>query len=157
LKALVLQIQLAGPGALVIWVSGAVWLLSSGAARRYRVLGWTFAALFVLMLLSGSSRQDRIAAAFPIVIAAGAVAIERWADARRPAARAVVTGFVLASAAAVTPLVLPILRPEAVAAYAQASGAVPRIERGKTSPLPQWLADRTGWESFVDDIERVYR
>jgi DNA replication protein DnaC len=23
-----------------------------------------------------------------------------------------------------------------------------RLERGKTSPIPQWLADRTGWESL---------
>jgi len=29
-------------------------------------------------------------------------------------------------------------------------------ERGKTSSIPQLLADRTGWESFVDDVERVY-
>jgi len=30
-------------------------------------------------------------------------------------------------------------------------------ERGKSSPIPQLLADRTGWESYVDDVERVYR
>lgn len=29
-------------------------------------------------------------------------------------------------------------------------------ERGKTSPIPQLLADRTGWESFVAQIAGIY-
>ena len=32
---------------------------------------------------------------------------------------------------------------------------LPKIERGKTSPIPQWLADRTGWPEFVDDVAAV--
>jgi hypothetical protein len=44
-----------------------------------------------------------------------------------------------------------------LAAYMTPLGLQDRIaiERGKTSPIPQVLADRTGWESFIDDIDRV--
>jgi hypothetical protein len=57
----------------------------------------------------------------------------------------------------VAPISLPLLPPERVAAYARATGILPRIERGKTSPIPQWLADRTGWPEFVADVEAVVR
>jgi 4-amino-4-deoxy-L-arabinose transferase-like glycosyltransferase len=157
LQAIVNQIKLAGPGALPVWVAGALWLVRAEAARPYRALGWAFAALFAIVVVSGSSRPDRIAAFYPVVFAAGAVAIERWTLERRRAVRAVALGLVVAFALALSPMILPILPPATVAAYAKAIGGLPRIERGKTSPLPQWLADRTGWESLVDDVERVYR
>ena len=41
------------------------------------------------------------------------------------------------------------------ARYAAATGVVPQIERGegKVTEMPQWLADRFGWEEFVADVE----
>ena len=43
------------------------------------------------------------------------------------------------------------------AAYGTALGVVPQIEsgEGKRSELPQWLADRFGWEQLVDDVTAV--
>jgi hypothetical protein len=40
-----------------------------------------------------------------------------------------------------------------------AAGVVPQIERGegKATALPQWLADRFGWEEFVTDVEVAAR
>jgi 4-amino-4-deoxy-L-arabinose transferase-like glycosyltransferase len=157
LAAIVGQILIQGPGALAVWIAGAIWLLRSEAARPYRALGWTFAALFALMILSGSSRPDRIAGIYPVAFAAGAVAIERWADDRRRPARWAALGLTAAGGLALAPVMLPILPPARAASYARAVGAVQSIERGKTSPLPQWLADRTEWERFVDDVERVIR
>jgi hypothetical protein len=61
------------------------------------------------------------------------------------------------SGAVFVPIALPVLPPQAAADYAATLGVVPQIERGegKRSALPQWLADRTGWEEFVDDMEAV--
>src|SRR5262249_46963493 len=66
---------------------------------------------------------------------------------------------VTASAAASLPMATPLLPPPAMAAYFERLGLQERItlERGHTSSIPQLLADRTGWESFIDDIDRVYR
>jgi hypothetical protein len=152
-QAFVNQIVFQGPGAAPIWIAGAVFLLAGPGRSSRRVIGIAFALLLVAIVTSGSSRPDRIGGFYPIVFAAGAVAIER-ASGRRPLrwltpAAAV---LVVASGVIVAPITLPLFPPKQVAAYARAVRLLPPIERGKTSPIPQWLADRTGWESAVDDI-----
>ena len=114
-------------------------------------------------VLSQTSRPDRIAAAYPLLLAAGAVVIERWLTrARRQVhaiartARAAIPGAILATSLALAPVALPLLAPPALAPLVTALGLNVAAERGKTSPIPQLLADRTGWESFVDDVERVH-
>jgi MFS family permease len=157
LKVLANQILFAGPGSLPVWLAGLAFLLRDRRARHLRLLGYAFLLLLGLMLASGSSRPDRIGAFYPILFAAGATAIAIWSErpGRRwlpPAALVLVSG----SALFVAPLTLPLLPPEQVAAYARATGVLPRLERGKTSSIPQWLADRTGWPEFVDDVEAVF-
>ena len=113
--------------------------------------------MFFIQIASGSSRPDRIAAVYPLLLAAGAVTTSAYI--RSGVARSVLVSAVALSAAALLPLVTPVLPPPMLAAYVAKLGVQERIalERGKTSPLPQLLADRTGWESFVDDVDRVYR
>jgi 4-amino-4-deoxy-L-arabinose transferase-like glycosyltransferase len=157
LKAIVYQALVAGPGAVFVWPIGVAWLLGAADAKPYRVLGWTFVALFALAILSGSSRPDRIAPMYPVLFAAGGIALERWTEGRGRLVRTVMMLAPLLGGAVVIPLTVPLFSPRFVAAYNRASGLYPQIEKGKTSPLPQLLADRTGWEAFVDDVERVYR
>jgi hypothetical protein len=158
LKALGDQVLFAGPGSLPVWLAGLAFLLRDRAARHLRLLGYAFLFLLGLMLVSRSSRPDRIGAFYPILFGAGATAISAWSERPgrrwlRPAAVVLVVG----SGLFVAPISLPLLPPERVAAYARATGILPKIERGKTSPIPQWLADRTGWPEFVDDVEAVVR
>jgi hypothetical protein len=68
----------------------------------------------------------------------------------------VIPGLILATSLALSPVTLPLLSPPATARLVAALGLNLAAERGKTSPIPQLLADRTGWESFVDDVARVY-
>jgi hypothetical protein len=118
-----------------------------------RLFGVAYVVLLSLMLASRSSRPDRIGAFYPILFAAGAVGIEGWSAARgRRWLRAAAIVVVVASGLFVAPITLPVLPPESVAAYAQATGVLPKLEKGKTSPIPQWLADRTGWPEFVDEM-----
>jgi len=156
MKVLANQVLFAGPGSLPVWLAGLAFLLRDRAARHLRLLGYAFLCLLALMLVSGSSRPDRIGAFYPILFAAGATVISAWSE--RPGRgwlRPATLVLVAASGLFVAPITLPLLPPERVAAYAQATGIVPRLERGKTSPLPQWLADRTGWPEFVSDVEAV--
>ena len=154
LKVLADQVLFAGPGALPVWLAGLAFLLRARAARALRALGFAFVLLLGLMLASGSSRPDRIGAFYPILFGAGAAAIAAWsARTGRRRLRPAVLVLVAGSGLFVAPITLPLLPPAQVAAYAQATGILPRIERGKTSPIPQWLADRTGWPEFVADIE----
>lgn len=158
LKAIADQILFLGPGTFPIWLAGLAHLLFSRRASRHRLLGVSFVVLFVLMIGSRSSRPDRIGAFYPILFAAGGVALElatvtpgrRWA-------RAGLIVLLVLGAGLILPLSLPLLPPQTVAAYADTIGYLPKLEKGKTSPIPQWLADRTEWEEFVDDVAAVYR
>ncbi len=162
--SLTMQVLVMNPVAAPVWLAGLVVLLLNREARPLRFLGVTFLVLLTLHVASQTSRPDRTSAAYPALLAAGAVAIERAlrpvATRRSFAVRAAGVALplaVVASALAVLPSVIPLLPPAATATYARALGATIQAERGKTSPLPQLIADRTGWESFVDDVERVYR
>ena len=156
LAGFVNQVLVAGPGACVVWIVGAVWLLRADVAQDVRFLGVAFAALFVTQIASGSSRPDRIGAIYPVVFAAGAVAIEQYTRARRPALRVAAPALACAGALVVAPITLPLLAPAAAARVAQASGLFPKIERAGGSPLPQILAARTGWPDLVEAVRASY-
>ena len=156
LKVLADQALFAGPGSLPVWLAGLVFLLHDRAALPVRLLGYAFLMLLGLMLVSGSSRPDRIGAFYPILFGAGAVAIARASERTgRGWSRPAVMTLVASSGLFVAPITLPLLPPERVAAYVRATGILPRLERGKSSPIPQWLADRTGWPEFVADVAVV--
>ena len=57
-----------------VWVTGLVWTLWS---RRWRLLGLTFAVLFVLMELT-HGKEYYLFPIYPMMLAAGAVAIAGW-------------------------------------------------------------------------------
>jgi hypothetical protein len=76
---------------------------------------------------------------------------------RARAGQVAIVGATAAASLALAPVVMPLLPPPALASYTAAMGLTYSAERGKTSPIPQLLADRTGWESYVADVERVYR
>ncbi len=156
-QALVTQVLSLNPGSLPIWTVGAYALLRD---RTTRPLGILFALLFLFSVMSGQSRQDRIAGLVPLIFAAGAAYWDRIAfhsrTPRKPL-RVALFALPLAIAAALSPVVLPILPAAQLARYAAALGVVPQIEDNTTAlALPQWFADRVGWEAFAREIEAVY-
>jgi hypothetical protein len=106
-----------------------------------------------MMLASRSSRPDRIAAIYSVLFAAGAGVIERWSQ--RASVRVTACAAPALLGAVLAPIGTPLLAPERAAAYAKTLGVFPQVERGKTSPLPQPLADRTGWPELARDVSDV--
>jgi 4-amino-4-deoxy-L-arabinose transferase-like glycosyltransferase len=164
MQSLMMQVLVMNPIALPVWLIGLASLLFARATRPFRFLGVMFVVLLVIHVLSQTSRPDRTAAGYPILFAAGAVVIERWLsglEVRTPSiarmARIAIPGLILAASLALSPITLPLLSPPATARLVAALGLdLASAERGKTSSIPQLLADRTGWESFVNEVERVY-
>ncbi|MBL0175754.1 MAG: glycosyltransferase family 39 protein [Ignavibacteria bacterium] len=155
------QVVVQNPLTLPLWLGG-LWLLSFGADRKhYRPIALSFLFLFAIMLISQSSRPDRIMSAYPVLFAAGAVLFERATALLRYRAPlfAACTVLLLAAAVLVAPLSLPVLPPPQAERYAMAAGLLPQLERGeeKRTVLPQWLADRVGWEHFVAEVAAVMR
>jgi hypothetical protein len=105
----------------------------------------------------GSSRPDRLAPAYVPLFAAGAVGIEQLT--RRQAwhwLTAAAAVLVLVSAGVTAPLGLPLLPPQTTARYTETFG-LGSYEEGVTAELPQYFADRFGWQELAMAVVRVYR
>lgn len=155
LEVVLQQVLFMNPGTLPVWVAGLVylWRREHGELRFLALLHVT---LLVLLVLSQQSRPDRVVGMYPLLFGAGATALETMAT-RRRWVRITAPAWLAVGAIVMAPVGLPLLPPDATSAYAQALGAVPQMERGegKRSALPQWFADRLGWEALVDDVRQV--
>lgn len=155
LQFMLTQAGVFNPLALPLWVGGLVWLLIDREGRRWRALGIAWLAVIAEMLLF-DGRIYYPAPAYPMLFAAGGVAIEKWIGSRRfvkPAYASVlaVSGAVLA------PLFVPLLPPETLIRYQKAIGmSQPRIENHRLGPLPQLMADRFGWPEMAQVVARIY-
>jgi 4-amino-4-deoxy-L-arabinose transferase-like glycosyltransferase len=150
------QVLTQGPGALPIWIAGLWFLLRKPDGRPWRALGWAWVVVLALLVLSASSRPDRVAGAFPVLMAAGATQLERVAlRPRRGWLRPVLVAAVLVSGLALAPISLAAVPPAITARYMGTLGGLLQIEEGATASLPQWLADRRGWEELAVEVERV--
>ncbi|MEZ4452508.1 MAG: glycosyltransferase family 39 protein [Nannocystaceae bacterium] len=159
LAVLAKQALMMNPATLPVWLAGAVFYLRAPEGRRLRHLGWLFVVLLAAMVLGGQSRPDRIAGVYPIALAAGGAMLERWCRGARRWLRWPLALWWVTWAVLLAPLGAPLLGPDALARHVAALGLDTRIERGegKSTPLPQWFADRLGWEALIDDVDAAFR
>lgn len=152
LTALAQQGMFYGPATFALAVVGVgVWLRRRGG----QALGWAALGLLVAMVFSNKSRPDRVAGLYPVLVAAGAVAVEAFT--RRPRwgwLRPALLVVIALGGLAFLPISVPLLPPEPLARFTAAAGIVPQVESGvgKAVVLPQWFADRLGWEDFARDV-----
>ena len=107
------------------------------------------------ILAAQHSKPYYLGPAYPPLLAAGAVVAEglrwRWA-------RAAVVVLLLAAGAVVAPFAIPVLPVETFVAYQRALGQTPQAaERNALGPLPQFFADRFGWQELTDAVGAAYR
>ena len=155
----VMQMQ---PFTFPVWLAGLGWLLLARAGRPFRLLGWMYLAAFVV-LVSQSSKPYYLSPAYPVLFAAGGVALEAglrrlregWL---RPALAGACLAVVVLGGAIGAPLVVPLLPVERLIPYLRTLGLQANSgERHEMGDLPQHFADMHGWTTLVDEIERVWR
>ncbi len=157
LQFILQQALLVHPLASPICLAGLFFFLRAERARPYRFLGWTYVVVLIeFLLLRGKIYY--LAPIYPMLLAAGAVGIEQWVRERqwnwlKPAILApLVVGGVVAA-----PLALPILSPDALAAYSNFWNVEKvQVEKADLGKLPQVWADMFGWENQVAVVARVY-
>jgi MFS family permease len=153
LEALELQVVGANPANVLIWIPGALFLFSSRKAPSYRPLAIVFFALFLVILLSGQRRADRIAGIYPIVLAAGAACWDRWRGRGYRLVRIALITVVSSLGALMATVTLPIMSPESVGRAFEAFGESPEIEISDVGqPIPIYLAGRLEWERFAHEV-----
>lgn len=149
------QFRAMHPVLALLGLAGLVTYFQPGA-RAYRLLGWIWIAVFSLLMLSGSARPYYLAPAYPIVFAAGALAVERAAQRRRWRYLPATLGtLIIVAAASTAPLVMPILPPEQYIAYERALG-LPRIRTEfEEGLLPPQFGFQFGWEDLTATVARA--
>jgi hypothetical protein len=154
------QVLIIHPVLLPVWLAGLGYLL---VARRGRFceLGFAFVAFF-LMLFALKAKNYYLAPIYPMLLAAGAVAIEAGL-ARGPSGlrgrgpKLGIVALILAAGMLTAPLVLPLLPPEKYVAYQAWLGVgPPRTEVAHRGPLPQLFGDQFGWEELTVEVARIY-
>jgi hypothetical protein len=139
----------------LLLVAGLVFFFAAERGR-FRLFGWAYVAVFAL-LVSQRSKPYYIAPIYPLMFAAGSVAIARATEARRRWRPLLATAMVLAGAAT-APFTLPVLPLPTYLRYAAIVGLKPGSgERHAVGMLPQHYADMFGWEEIVSAVARVYR
>lgn len=158
LAVLANQVIFMNPVTAPLWLAGLGFFLLSRDGRAWRAIGWAYLLLLAMLIAAHSSRPDRLGGMYPALLAAGAIVVERAARRRRWLGPSVVA-LLLAGILAFAPLGLPLLPPALLARYVAWLGIVPQIERGqgKRAELPQWFADRFGWEQLVAQVAEVHR
>lgn len=141
------------------WAIGFIWLL---LAPRFRFLGIAYAVLIAEMIVF-HGKHYYPADVYPMLIAAGAVPIERWTRGNA-IARGVVLTYALVLGLVFVPFALPVL-PESTFVSYQAwignalhiSRSVTATEAGReTAALPGDWADMHGWPELAAAVKRTY-
>ncbi len=138
-----------------LWIVGLIALIRS----RFRLLGWIFLSVLLLLLFLGGKSYYTLGL-YPPLFAAGAAWIEGHA---RRIVKVAVFSVALMLALAISPFALPYLSVESMVAYSggfvQATGvdAPVRWEDGRAHPLPQDYADMLGWAELAGLIDDAYQ
>ena len=138
-------------------LAGLLWLLLAGAARKFRFAGWT-ALLVIGLLMMVKAKNYYVAPVYPLLLAAGATALEQGTKVHRRWIRPAYVSLVLLSGMLLAPLVMPILSVPRFLAYQKVwHGFTPvRFEAQPERPLPQYFADEFGWEAMARETGRAY-
>ena len=155
------QINNLQPLTLLIWGAGLVWLLRN---PRYRWLGLTY-LFFLAITMVLHAKDYYVSPVYPILFAAGGIAWESF-YAKSPGvvqnrvyAFPIFETVLLVFGILLLPMSIPVIGPATWVAYTHATHLDKMANKTETEangPLPQFYADRFGWQEEVDQVEHVY-
>lgn len=140
---------------LFVWIGGLIWYLRR---RDLRIMGLVYLGV-VALLMVGSGKGYYTLGAYPMLLAAGGVWLER-ASARRRWLRIANVSLILLLALPFVPVLIPMQKPAAMVAFNKEFKldelGLLRWEDLQNHPLQQDFADMQGWREMAQKSERVY-
>ena len=136
----------ASPLTLPLWIAGLAWLAAAKSAARWRFLPWMYIVPLLLFMLA-RGRDYYLAPGYPMLLAAGAVALEGGIARLHPRGASWsrrCTAVVLACALITTALVSLPLAPVGTDGW--------RISRR----VHDTFAEQVGWPELVAEVARIY-
>jgi Dolichyl-phosphate-mannose-protein mannosyltransferase len=152
------QVMTLTPSNIFLWGTGALWLLFAKKMQSYRFLG-VFYFVFLALMMALHAKDYYLVPAYPVFFAAGAVALTGWAGTikRRNMLLGAYALFLLIGIVVFFPFSVPVLRPQQWLAYAEKLHFKAReSENHAATPLPQFFADRLGWEDLAKQVSGIY-
>jgi hypothetical protein len=157
------QFVMLGPFNVLVWLPGVVALLRAKSIREGRWLGLTY--IFFYAIMNALHAKDYyLEGVYPALFAAGGIAWERRYALSKSVLSERVIGFpvlegvLLAMNLLILPMASPVLTPQPWLRYTGALHLRTQdSETMSTGPLPQFFADRFGWEEEVDGVLKAYR
>jgi Dolichyl-phosphate-mannose-protein mannosyltransferase len=122
-----------------VWIAGLRHLWRSRRPEQ-RALVWAYGLLFVVFAVTTGAKIYYLAGAYVYLLAAGAVAVDGWLEAR-PRRRPSLLWALAISTLVVLPAVLPVLPPSSVRT---------------TYNLNQTNGESIGWHELVSDVRKVW-
>lgn len=135
-----------------IWIGGLIFFFSK-KGKSYRIFGWIYVSLFVL-LLALKSKIYYLAPAYPAVLAGGGVALEQFIARRQwKMAKPVIAGIMILSWLAFAPVLLPIFSVETMDRYCTAMtfGSLKNVYE-----ITGDLHGQFGWKERVEVVAKAY-
>lgn len=149
------QLTLAGPGNVLLWLTGLAWLLGAARARKLRFLGVSYLLLLALFIVM-RGKAYYLVPFYCALFAAGGAAVEVWFGRLRPVFAGLVTLTIVGLGALAAPLAMPMVSPDATIAWSRRLGmAPPQAERAALGDLPQHLADMFGWPELIESLAAI--
>ncbi|HNR31241.1 MAG TPA: glycosyltransferase family 39 protein [Candidatus Hydrogenedentes bacterium] len=141
------------PFNVLLWLAGLAWFLLAKNAEPYHAFGWLFLTVFLLLLVA-KSKIYYLAPAFPMLLAAGAVAIQDVLERRAlhwP--KAAIPAVLLLGGLLTVPVALPVLSIDRVDNYVRAAtfGALDNIYE-----VTGTWHDQFGWENQAATVAQVF-
>ena len=150
------QLLIVSPTAAPVWIAGALALLFWKPLRPYRVLGWSYVVSYIVIYLQ-HGKNYYLAPVYPMLFAAGAVALDAWLERSRGTAwmwmkRALAVTIVV-NGIYMIPITVPVLSPVGFIAYTKILPfKLPINEHSHArAALPQWYSDQFGWKEIADE------
>jgi hypothetical protein len=149
------QIILMQPLTVLIWGTGLISLLLHPRLTRYRSLAWCYLVVLAVFVADGG-KPYYLVPIYPVLFAAGAIAIEQWLAKRWM--RTAIAVVLLGAGVLTAPLGMPLLQVDSFIRYQDAIGLRPSSgERHAEGKLPSFFASMFGWQKLVAMVDTVYR
>jgi dolichyl-phosphate-mannose-protein mannosyltransferase len=136
------QLLLVSPLLAPVWIAGLVALLRRPGLRRFRFFGVAWLFLAAVFLLAGG-KPYYLAGLFPVLLGAGAIAVDAWLERGSPRLRKSLLGAALVASAIVSAVLgLPLL---------------PAHDAGPVVAMNSDAGETIGWPQMVATVAAVYR
>ena len=145
--------------AFFVWIMGLIWLFTK-SGRRFSIIAWIYLSV-ILLLIATSGKGYYSLGAYPMLFAAGGVALQQWTTTKLKWIRWVAVSLILFLSWVVLPIALPLWTPDKLAAFYKEKKLdemdLLKWEDQQNHSLPQDFADYLGWKEMTQKAETFYK